>query len=99
MSPSRSSSPGGSPSALIGKCREYFTLRWGLQHVTFCKLPRLRILRGPNALRSFRQIVRRVPQLNVRSEQEPIGTRLSKRHSHTAGVHNSNSFDPPVKLH
>lgn len=89
----------GTSSALRGKCREHFILCWRPQHVPFRELLSLRIARGFDALRGFCEVVGRVPQLNVRSEQEPIGTWLPKGHPHTARIEDSNLSDHPVKLH
>ncbi len=52
-----------------------------------------------NAISSFREIVGRVPKLNIRSKQQPIGAWFPERHSHTAGIHNSNLCDRSVELH
>src|SRR5712691_2430731 len=45
------------------------------------------------------QILGRVLKLDVRSEQQPIGTGFTERHAHTASVHNTRLADEPVELH
>jgi hypothetical protein len=41
----------------------------------------------------------RMPQLDVRAEQQPIGASISERHSHAAGIHNSDFANPAIELH
>jgi len=40
-----------------------------------------------------------VPELNIGTEEEPIGARFTEWHSDTSGVHNSSCADHPIKLH
>jgi len=42
-----------------------------------------------------------MPQLNLNigSEQEPVGTGFPERHSHAASIHYSSPSDHSIKLH
>jgi hypothetical protein len=40
-----------------------------------------------------------VPELNIRSEQEPIGSRLAERHSHAAGIDDTSLPNRAIELH
>jgi len=82
-----------------GEYLKHVFLGWGLQDVPRGKILSLWIGRVSNALSSFGEVVGRMPKLNVGSKQEPIGAWFAKRHSHTAGVHNSSPSDHSVKLH
>jgi hypothetical protein len=82
--------------------REYFkhlSLCWRLQDVVCCELLRLGIIRSPNPLGGFYEVVGSVLKLNVPVKQQPIRARFSKRHSHTTGIHDANLSHHPVKLH
>ena len=63
------------------------------------ELGRVGIGGGPNALSGRGKIVSRLAQLDIGSEQEPIGAWLSERRADTASVHDSRLADPPVELH
>src|SRR5216683_4761514 len=70
-----------------------------LEDVLCRKIYRLWIIRASNALSSLGKIVRRMLQLNVGSEQEPIGSWFPKRHSYAASIYNSGRPNHAVKLH
>jgi hypothetical protein len=40
-----------------------------------------------------------MPQLDVGTEQEPIGAGLSERHPYTTGIHDASFSDPSIELH
>src|SRR5689334_14950987 len=69
------------------------------QDIMCRELLSLRIIRPPNALGGFREVVGRVPKLNVAVEQQPICAGLSERHAHAAGIHYPDISDQTVKLH
>ena len=77
------------PQLGAGEYLNHVFLGWGLQDVQRGKILSLWIGRVSNALSSFGEVVGFMPKLNVGSKQEPVGAWFAKRHSHTAGVHNS----------
>lgn len=70
-----------------------------MQDVLCCEISSLWIVGVSNALSSFRQIVARMPELDIGSQKEPVGARFPERHARTAGIHDSNPSDRAVKLH
>jgi hypothetical protein len=87
------------PQFCLAKRLKHLGLGWGVQDILCRKLLRLGIRRVSNALRHLREIVGRLPQLNLGSQQDPIGARIPKRHPNTARIHNTSFSNPPVKLH
>src|SRR5690349_1595128 len=82
--------------------REYLQharLRRRLEDVVRRELLRLRILRGANALRRPRQIVRGPPVLNRWTEQNPVRPGLAERHAHASRVDHTHPAHRPVELH
>ena len=69
-----------------------------MQDVTRRKFLSLWITRGSNPLGGIGKVVSRMPKLNVGTQQKPIRPGLSKRHSNTAGVYDSNPPDRPIEL-
>ena len=63
------------------------------------KILSLWILRVSDTLSSFSEIVVRMLEVNVRSEQKPISTGLSKRHSYTTCIDDSSLSHGSIKLH
>src|SRR5690242_2856121 len=78
---------------------KHFLLRWRVKDVVLGEFLSLRVFRVANSLRRFREIVRRPPELNIGSEQEPMRAWFSKRHPHTASIDDSNPSDHSVELH
>src|SRR5262245_32655741 len=74
---------------------QHLALRGGPQDVTG-RFPGLRISRSSDALRRFLKIVGRAPELDVRSEEDPVGARLPVGHPDAPGIHDARASDPPV---
>jgi len=70
-----------------------------MKQITFHEIVRVRIVTLPNPISRIREIVRRMPQLNARSEKQPIRARFSERHARAAGIDYAGSAYHPVKLH
>src|SRR5258705_10477029 len=87
------------PQCDAGKCFKHFFLRWRSHDTICCKILSLWVIRFENALGSLREVIRRLPKLNVGFKQEPVCTWFTEWHSHTAGIYYSNTSDHSIKLH
>src|SRR5262245_13810048 len=64
-----------------------------------CELLGLRILRLPHSLRRAPEVVLSLSMLYTGTEHQPVGARLTERHTDAARVDDPHAPDGPVELH